>query len=88
MPNSFYANISDQWRKMAFDIKYNFEFNFPNKAREEIAEEWLEMYDAYKAGILGPNADAELFSEYATHAVNLKMAKKYKYDYQRIVTGG
>jgi hypothetical protein len=88
MPNSFYANISDQWRQMAFDIKYNFEFNFPNMTREEIAEEWLEMYDAYKSGILGPGASSEIFSEYATHAVNLRMAKKYKYDYQRIITGG
>lgn len=54
--------------------------------KDKIPEDLHDLYDMYKNGQAEQNR--ELFWEEITHVINMRMAKIYKYNYQRIKTGG
>jgi hypothetical protein len=85
LPEATEKKIANDWINKFQDAKYIYE-DFPNRTRAEIPENMLEIYDAYLEGKFdGPDSYTN-YNEYLTHYVNIEMAKKYEYDYQRIPT--
>lgn len=77
--------IEADWRSYFDDVRYFYQ-KFPELTRNDIPEKMLEIYDAYLNGKFDGPSGGEWYNEYLTHYINLEMANKYGYDYQRIPT--
>lgn len=77
--------VERAYNKELKDIKTEM-LDFYTLPKDKVSEDLHELYDMYKDGTA--TQDRELLWENMSHVINLRLAKKYKYNYERFVTGG
>lgn len=77
--------VERAYNKELKDIKTEM-LDFYILPKDKVSDDLHELYDMYKDGTA--TRDRELLWENMSHVINLRLAKKYKYNYERFVTGG